>query len=355
MKYKWTVVILCLFLSACAEKEVLDDITIVRSIGFDDYNKKNHITGTITFPIFIDEQTFKIKSLTATGETARELSSELNEMTSKPIFAGKINTILFSQDLARKGIMETLDTLQRDPGIGRNIFLAVTKEKAKDVLTHNYEFTNIDGNYISDMIKQNENHSNLPRMNFHTFLYSYFAEGMDPVLPYLTQRKNALKIEGLALFRKDKMVGQIDEENILLFKTLFQTVRAGSYQFSAKSYRGNLEILKSKYRYKVKKKPFHEVQIDVKLKGRLNEYTKVDAGDPNVIKGIEKKLEQEMQKKGTKLIHQFQELNIDPLGIGEHVRSKTRGFDYKEWKKNYQDAKITVNYEVEVTETGISQ
>jgi spore germination protein len=74
-----------------------------------------------------------------------------------------------------------------------------------------------------------------------------------------------------------------------------------------------------------------------------------------VIKGIERKIEKELNKEGYKLIGKFQKLNIDPIGIGEHVRSRTRAFDHKGWNKNYSGLDIKVKYQVKITESGISQ
>jgi spore germination protein len=346
---------MCFLLSGCAESEVLDDITIVRTLGFDKASKDNEIKGTINYPVFINEQTFKMKYLSASGETSKEIRNELNEMTARPIFIGKLNTVLFSEKLAREGIMETLDTLQRDPGVGRAIYLGITKQSTESVLSDDYGHTNLDGNYFSNMIKQNENYSNLPYLNFHTFLYAFFADCMDPVMPYLSKKDDAVKIIGLALFKNDKMVGTINEHQVLIFKTLFQNFNEGSFQFSTKEYKGNLEILKSKLHYKIIKKPHQKVMIIVDVKGRLTEYTKVNAGDPKVVKGIEKTIKNELEHKARELTRKFQELNIDPLGIGEHVRSQTRGFNSKKWLDQYQDTDIHVVYNLKISESGISQ
>ncbi|WNB92997.1 Ger(x)C family spore germination protein [Bacillus sp. NEB1478] len=354
---KYLSILLCLFfLTACnTEKEVLDDITMVRSLGFDKYSQKANISGTILYPIYIDEQTFKMKDLTAAGETAKEVRAELNEMVARPIFVGKLNTVLFSEEIAKEGIMDTLDMIQRDPGVGRAIYLAITKENTKEILTVDNNLSNHDGNFYSSLIKQNEDYSNLPHLNFHNFLYAYFSDCMDPILPFLSRRKDSVKIKGLALFQKDKMVGTIDEEHLLPFKTLYQNLNEGSYQFTSKKYKGNLEILKSKVRYDIRSKPHHHVTLNINVKGRLTEYTKVNAGDPKVIKGIERNIEKKLNRDGQKLIAKFQKLNIDPIGVGEHVRSRTRAFDQKGWKNNYQDLDIKVKYNVTITESGISQ
>ncbi|OOE14107.1 Ger(x)C family spore germination protein [Fictibacillus arsenicus] len=346
---------MCFLLSGCAEREILDDITIVRTLGFDKASKDNEIKGTINYPIFINEQTFKMKYLSASGETSKEIRNELNEMTARPLFVGKLNTVLFSEKLAREGIMETLDTLQRDPGVGRAIYLGITKQSAESVLSDDYDQINLDGNYFSNLIKQNENYSNLPYLNFHTFLYAFFADCMDPVMPYLSKKSNAVKITGLALFKNDKMVGTINEHQILIFKTLYQKFNEGSYQFKSKNYKGNLEILKSKLHYKIIKKPHQKVMIAVDVKGRLTEYTKVNAGDPKVVKGIENTIKKELENNASELIRKFQDLNIDPLGIGEHVRSQTRGFNSKKWLDQYQNTDIQVVYNLKISESGISQ
>jgi spore germination protein len=81
----------------------------------------------------------------------------------------------------------------------------------------------------------------------------------------------------------------------------------------------------------------------------------MDAEDPKVVKKIEKSIEKELEKEGMKMIQKFKKLNIDPLGIGEHVRSRTREFNHKEWNDRYQDLDVKVKYHVQITESGISQ
>jgi spore germination protein len=73
----------------------------------------------------------------------------------------------------------------------------------------------------------------------------------------------------------------------------------------------------------------------------------MDAEDPKVVKKIEEK---ELEKEGMRLVQKFKKLNIDPLGIGEHVRSRTREFNHKEWNDRYQDLDVKVKYHVQITE-----
>jgi spore germination protein len=53
------------------------------------------------------------------------------------------------------------------------------------------------------------------------------------------------------------------------------------------------------------------------------------------------------------MIQQFQEKGIDPLGIGEEVRTRTRKWDQKKWKELYPDIKITVQAKVKIMESGV--
>ncbi|MHC8523039.1 Ger(x)C family spore germination C-terminal domain-containing protein [Rossellomorea sp. H39__3] len=48
---------------------------------------------------------------------------------------------------------------------------------------------------------------------------------------------------------------------------------------------------------------------------------------------VENRMKADIENKCNAMVKSFQELGIDPLGIGQYQKHGVRGFDLKEWKK----------------------
>lgn len=97
-------------------------------------------------------------------------------------------------------------------------------------------------------------------------------------------------------------------------------------------------------------------QFDVKMKilGELHEYPHwLNLEEASNIALIEKTLKKQLQGEAKTIIKKFQRLKVDPLGFGDQVRRREKGWDYKEFQKQYPDIKINVTTEVEVVESGV--
>jgi spore germination protein len=95
-----------------------------------------------------------------------------------------------------------------------------------------------------------------------------------------------------------------------------------------------------------------EIKININLKAIIREYNDGTLKKQK-IKKLENVLKEEIEKNSEEMIRQFQEKGIDPLGIGEEVRTRTREWDQKKWKELYPDIKITVQAKVKITESGV--
>ncbi|CAM4446428.1 hypothetical protein FHS16_003961 [Paenibacillus endophyticus] len=68
---------------------------------------------------------------------------------------------------------------------------------------------------------------------------------------------------------------------------------------------------------------------------------------------IKDRFEKDLEKEGMDLFQIFIKEGIDPLGIGDFVRSKTRKWEGKVWKLEYQTLNVRLIVKVNLTETGI--
>lgn len=63
--------------------------------------------------------------------------------------------IIFDKKLAKKGMQEILETMNRNPSIGNSIYLAIANENGGTLLKGNYSKEKGVSTYLSSLIEQN--------------------------------------------------------------------------------------------------------------------------------------------------------------------------------------------------------
>jgi spore germination protein len=353
---KWKIVTFCIFIiftSGCVEKRTLDDINIVNAVGFDLVGK-DKIMGTALIPVF-QEKNITNETFTEASIISNEVLIQLQKKSSDPLVSGAIEVVLFSEELAKRSIVDLIDQLLRDPSTGGKIYLAVVEGKAKDLLEGNFGNRGM-GTYLSNLIMNNQERSDLPKSNLHLFRYNYFAKGTDPHLPLIKVDGNKVKIIGVALLRGDKMVDKLPEDQLFFFKLLTDKYSEGTYTVKiGENEYASVESISSKRRIRTKtQQQYPEITINIEIRGIIKEYSeeKINA---KKIKEIESKFEKEIVKQCTSLIKKFQELKVDPVGFGDEAKAVTRNFDYKKWYDQYPDLDMKVKANVKIIESGVTE
>ncbi|WP_226659581.1 Ger(x)C family spore germination protein [Pseudalkalibacillus hwajinpoensis] len=347
-----------ILLTGCVQKSILDDIQMVTIIGYDlpdADGEMGQIKGIAVSPQYEADGRIENNVFVQTAELSKEIRSQYNSESPKPFVSGKLEVALFSQDIAEtEGIIELVDTLQRDPSIGSRVFLGISSSDMETLLKTNYG--NVDtGTFIHDTLSHNSRHGMLPETNLHDFLYNFYSEGNDPFLPLVALDEDKVKIMGIALFKGDKMVSSIDAKDLFTFKVLHQkfssndsfTVSLNDEEHAA------IYNIASKRDLNLKMIGSNKIVLHGKVLGVIKEYSG-EKLTPAKLKEIEMTMEKEIEKKGSEMIEEFQSLNIDPLSLGNNVRSVTRGdFNKEDWNKRYPDMDITFKMDVTITESGV--
>jgi len=66
----------------------------------------------------------------------------------------------------------------------------------------------------------------------------------------------------------------------------------------------------------------------------------------------EKAVEKEITERAEKMVKRFQELNTDPLRIGEKARQRS-DFNRQQWKEQYSQMEIKIEADVHAVQSGI--
>jgi Ger(x)C family germination protein len=261
---------------------------------------------------------------------------------------------------ATHGVDELVNTIARNPDLGRNIKLSIVDGNAHELLSSVTKKKIKDYQFISNLIEQNIRTENLPNTNLQIFLFSFFSDDRDPYLPVLAQEKDAIKLKGLALFKKQKVVTTIGMKETFLFKLLTSGTKHGRYSVKIKESDRKGEIilqnLRTKTKYEIKGNHQHpSIVAHLTIDGLVKEFPGwINLTDPTSIKMVEKTLQKDIEKDGDAFIKKLQRHKIDPICFTDYVRSKTRGFNSEKFKAQYPDMNIEVKARVHLIQTGIS-
>jgi spore germination protein len=351
---KWRVLLLVSFIiiaGGCVRKSILDDINILTVIGYD-YVGKNTIKGTALIPVY---ETKKIsnETFTATSIASKDILEELQHKSSDPLLNGSLEVLLCGEELAKKGVIPIIDTLERDPRVGTRLYFAVVKGTANELLKAEYGARG-NGIYLSNLIRQNIEQRDIPETNLHKFLYAYYSDGRDPFLPYIRKEKDKVKIVGIALFDDDRMVHYIKGNDMFYFKILVDRYTEGVHtiQMEDNQYAAVKSIITNRKFSFSGSKEQPNITVAIEISGILHEYSGRQY-NKKIKHKIETSFEKKIVKETSKLIKHLQSHQIDPVGFGDEAKSRYRNFSYKTFYENYPTFDIKVKAKVTIIDSGI--
>ncbi|MEH7377701.1 Ger(x)C family spore germination protein [Neobacillus drentensis] len=349
--------VIIFLLSGCSliPPKIVNQINMTQGVGYDWAGKKK-IKGSITYPIYKKNQPSTTEVKITLGETSKEIRSNINNESRYPLVSGQLRVALFGKSLAKKGITDVVDTLNRDPSIGSIIQMAVVDGDASELLKIEKFKTENVSLFVQEMLDQSMKSDNLPESNLQRYLFQFNQNGQDPYLPLIKKIEDNIKIIGVAILKDDRYVFPIFMEDSFILKCLVDKYKQGLQRFTLEN--GEMVVLDnlhSKAHYQVKiKKGRPEFTINLKMKTRLQEFTspkkKRVALDK---KHIQKEIAEQLEENSLKLIKKFKKNGVDPLGLGAKYREHDRSFNEKKWKRFYPTAKVHVHVKVNIKQTGI--
>ncbi|WP_243291693.1 Ger(x)C family spore germination protein [Bacillus sp. FJAT-47783] len=344
------VLLVLITLTGCIEKEVLDEISLITILGYDK-GEGEEILGTVVVPQYKKDQPIENKMMTVEGDLSRDIMSKMQKESADPLVYGKLQLVLYHIDIAKEGVQPLIDSIERDASVGSRVILAVSKNNVNKLLQADY---GQQGNaaYLTKMIRQNMQLRDLPENNLHLYLYSLYTDGKDPFMPIIEQNGNEnIKIQGLALFQNDKMVGEIPNKKLPIFKMFVDQYVKGTYSLKLEDGTvASLQSIKSNRKMIYSDKDEPKITVELTVKGHVREYSKAKVSKKDLNK-IEKTFEKEIEENGQELITLFQSLQVDPVGFGDFIKSRSR----KKFKQEnpFFQTKLEVKANVKVIETGV--
>ncbi|WML58131.1 Ger(x)C family spore germination protein [Neobacillus sp. PS2-9] len=343
--------IVTISLTGCVRKEILDDVNLETGSAYDFID--NQIRGTALVPVYMPDKSVENKTFSASSSLSRDFLRDVQRQSSDPLVTGSLKVVLFGEKLAKeKGILALIDSFQRDPSIGAGLYLSVTEGEAKNIIEGKYGKR---GNavYLSNLIRHNMKSKDLPKTNLQRFLSDFHQKGKSPYLPQIRSLSDdQIEISGMSFFRYGRVVETIPAAEMFYFKLLVDNYSEGTLKVTVDKQIASVESIRSKFKMKLASRNPYTVNVDIKVKAILNEYTGPSL-KPKDLKNIESKVEKDIETECLKLIKAFQDKKIDPVGFGHFIKSRTRHFNFKKWDTDYQYLKVNVHADVSIVESGV--
>jgi spore germination protein len=347
-----------LILSGCKRLEIVDQLQIVKVLGFD--KEDDRYIGTALYEDYTVQGQGQVHTLQGEAPTVKLVLKDINSQSEKPIDIGKLMVLIVSEDIAKEDMSETVRTICNNPLVGTNLIVAVSKIPPKEILN---KLKEEGSDYLPRLIKQNIMSKNLPESNLHNFLYDYYGRGRDASVPYLNlNQKRKVTASEYAVFRKNKLALILNDKEMVLYKILQGKSINGEVPFSVHKLHDEglavLTINSGKITKSVSNlKSLPEISYRITLRGMVEDYPKwLDLRKKKNKLLLERQSEKKLKEDFKHLLLNFQKHNVDPLGVGDFIRAHS-----EEWNKEqfYETIYPTITFNVDIsvvlTESGIKE
>lgn len=289
------------------------------------------------------------------GNSFFEVNREYVTRLDYPPFYAHLQAIVINETVAREGITAPLDLFIRDAEIRRRTTIFITPSKATDVLKVSPKVDDYSGIYLNRLRTGSKRTSRILHKTDLGLVAQSLHTGSDFVVPRVIPDREEIKNAGAAVFKKDKMVGWLDEIKTAYLKWIRDAVKGGTVAVALdeegkKSVTLEIKKVKTKMQPKVNGDKI-TIILNTTASFHIAEVTSdliIDAYDTVFIKKVEKLAEIKIKEEIEKTIKYVQkEFGADVFEF--HLALKRHEPDvWDNVKENWHDVFPSVKSEVQV-------
>lgn len=356
------------FLIGCWDQQPIGQIKIDLVMGMD-LSPQKRLLVTRSSPIYEEEIKEKAEIISEEVDSPGESRKKTGSISYNRVVSGKIQQILFSKELAEKGIADLIETGQRDTENSNLAFIIIVDGSTKELIEKANELKDkpAPGFYLKKLIENGIKFSIIPETRLQNFCIACFTPGLDPIAPRIklsSDESAGIKILGSALFAKDRLVGEIDINDTAALQAMMGKIRTSRYVFDTLKPNGTQNLPKrgsefsmNHVKRKIKvtiKNGIPRVDIFLGIKGNVQEYRWNGIKDKKDKEELEEIISEEFAGICKRVLKYTQEVGSDPIGIGIMLRAKQgRSWKEEDWMKNYKRAVFNVEVKYTIVHYGV--
>lgn len=370
------IIFISLLLTGCWDKREINDLAIATAISIDKKDDEYHVAAQVVLPTELSMKggmgSSPVTLYEASGKSVNEAIRKLTQVSPRIIYLGHLRVVVISEELAKEGIATTVDFLSRGWELRSDFYMIVSKGRdAKEILNVQTSLEQIPSNELYNILHTSEaNYSSTVAVNFFELKTNLERDGKEGVLTGVeilgdpkkgSSKQNVemiipdakIKFKELAVFKKDKLVGWLDEQESRGFNEATNQVKSTIGLVSCPD-GGEVSIHTKKYNSKIKSKTTSnnpEIEIKVNIVANLGEVScDIDLTKEKTIEMLQKEYEKVVKNDIQETIKVVQQkYQSDIFGFGAAIY-KSNPQQWKKVKDNWDEifAELPVSVEVKV-------
>lgn len=361
-------------LVGCVQTYHIEELAIVTASGTD-FAENDQIEETFVYFDFEEKKALP-KIVTGKGTTIVGAAMDARLKVKFRLIPDKMQLKMYGSEVAKQGLTPYIDMLSRDPKQIDDMAIVLSETTAKELL-ESQENSPIEGDigqHLEEIIKKNSPNNEFPYVPLNRFLAEIEDHGIDPILPiFSTDEKNTPKITSIALFRDDKFIDKLPVKDMLLFNLLEKgTVKNHRFEISLpiepfnkflkeehtelKHVSISFELIKGNNTTQIVKDDPLTFQTNINMDLSIVELIgPMPLKNPEVVNLMEKEIEKQFTTRYEKLIETLQELNVDPIGLGNKYRIHQRKqvLTKTEWRDQFPNVDVKFDINVTILDYGV--
>ncbi|AFQ43432.1 Ger(x)C family spore germination protein [Desulfosporosinus meridiei] len=373
-----TILILSLGTTGCWNRRELPNLGIVMGAGLD----KNEDSGKLE----VTAQLIKTSELNSggtgegggggsgdsraywnlqnTGEGMFATIRGFTHKSSRKLYWPHNQVIIFGHSLAEQGIQEYLDFFVRDQETRLEVYMLVAQDKASEILDFQPKLEKIPAVGISELMESQSANSQTCVTQLNEFVTRLMSPTTAPIAPIIKiegQGANSeLSVEGTAVFKKDKLIGQLTKEETRGLLWAINKVKSGIIKVRCPDCQGiaSLEIIRSKGKITsqiIDSKP--SITIEIEEEGNIGDQS-CDANlvAPDAAEKLTKQAEKAILDEVESALKKSQKLKADIFGFGDifhqrHLKEWTQMKD--DWDEIYSNLDVEITVQAKIRRSGL--
>ncbi|WP_129730478.1 Ger(x)C family spore germination protein [Ectobacillus funiculus] len=374
--------------TGCGSRRELNELAIVSGIAIDKQKGQYLVSAQVVDPGEVSDQKSGVAPATfykAKGKSLLEALRRVSVKAPRKLYASHLQMLVISEKVASQGIGKILDAFFRDPDFRSDFLIVVTKGiEAQQLLLITTPIDKIPvGNMFKSLISSEKIWASVTTVTIDALVSDLVSEGKDPILTGITvthktekkklekankvtniqqmRRDSVFKYVGLAVFKKDKLIGWLNEEESSGYNYVIDNVVQTAETIVCPKKKGNMTVIITKSHSKIKGivengKP--KIQVRIQAKGKISEIDckGSDITNPRTISLAETQIEQAIKRHVKTTVQTVQrKYQADIFGFGNSIQGahpKAWNTMKKDWDKTFAHLPVDIDVRVTIQRTG---
>lgn len=311
-----------------------------------------------------------------TGNSIQDAGRKMITSSTRKVYTGQLQMLIIGEELAKEGLSDVLDHISRDHQYRKDFFVVIARgTKAENILK---VYTLIDRIPANKMQRSLDNASKAlgttASVNTDQFMSDIINKGKEAVLTGIKVHgnralgettKNGQQIDpsaelhynGLAVFKKDRLVGWLNEEESKGYIYTQGEIRSTTVVFPCPRGKKNItvEVLRTQEKTQFKKiNGTPQIDIKISLEGNVSDaQCAIDLSKPETITQLEKLTEKDIKRTIAAALKAAQKkYKSDIFGFGDVINRTNPTYwekVQKDWdQQEFPDLQVNVEVKADI-------